>query len=185
MVKTLTGAGGDFNIRAAAAVLIIYKEQFGIEYTEDFARVGVNEAYAVQVGYRLIWSMARAADPNIMDPDKFARWVGADFDLMGAVEQAAEMMHKSLAEFAAEETESGADSGTDDSGADDLSERLVSYAIRCGFSVEDMYHVSVGFLLRSINQRFANTEQTEKSNKDEIKTATDKDIAAFTAFLKG
>ena len=36
MEKTIKYSGGTFNLRASAAVLIVYREQFDIEYTEDF-----------------------------------------------------------------------------------------------------------------------------------------------------
>ena len=38
--KTIRYNGGQFNMRASAAVLIAYKEQFGTEYTEDFTAAG-------------------------------------------------------------------------------------------------------------------------------------------------
>ena len=55
--KTIRYSGGQFNMRASAAVLIAYKEQFGAEYTEDFMAAGKSPLTAIKVGYRLIWAM--------------------------------------------------------------------------------------------------------------------------------
>lgn len=95
--KTIRYSSGQFNMRASAAVLIAYKEQFGTEYTEDFTAAGKSPLTAIKVGYRLIWAMAKCADRNIADPDIFRKDLGDDFDLLSAVEAAADLMQKVLA----------------------------------------------------------------------------------------
>lgn len=179
MEKTIAYSGGKFNLRASAAVMIIYKEQFGVEYTEDFSAAIMAPAEAVKVGYRLLWAMAKCADDTIPDPDIFIDGLGEDFDLLGAVDSAAELMRKSLGEFAAEE------SGTEEEASEpdnELSERLVASALRCGFSVADLNRISVGFLLRCIS---ANLEGRSRSDGDNIKIADENDIAHFLDFFGG
>ena len=179
MEKTIAYSGGKFNLRASAAVMIIYKEQFGVEYTEDFSAAIMAPAEAVKVGYRLLWAMAKCADDTIPDPDIFIDGLGEDFDLLGAVDSAAELMRKSLGEFAAEE------SGTEGEVSEldnELSERLVASALRCGFSVADLNRISVGFLLRCIS---ANLEGRSRNDGDNIKIADENDIAHFLDFFGG
>ncbi|MBS7389822.1 MAG: hypothetical protein KIG33_05745 [Oscillospiraceae bacterium] len=178
MEKTIAYSGGKFNLRASAAVMIIYKEQFGVEYTEDFSAAIMAPAEAVKVGYRLLWAMAKCADDTIPDPDIFIDGLGEDFDLLGAVDSAAELMRKSLGEFATEE------SGTEGEVSEpnnELSERLVASALRCGFSVSDLNRISVGFLLRCISANLVGRQQ----GGDNIKIADENDIAHFLDFFGG
>ena len=179
MEKTIAYSGGKFNLRASAAVMIIYKEQFGVEYTEDFSAAIMAPAEAVKVGYRLLWAMAKCADDTIPDPDIFIDGLGEDFDLLGAVDSAAELMRKSLGEFAAEESGTEWEASEPDN---ELSERLVASALRCGFSVSDLNRISVGFLLRCIS---ANLEGRSRSDGDNIKIADENDIAHFLDFFGG
>ena len=179
MEKTIAYNGGKFNLRASAAVMIIYKEQFGVEYTEDFSAAIMAPAEAVKVGYRLLWAMAKCADDTIPDPDIFIDGLGEDFDLLGAVDSAAELMRKSLGEFAAEESGTEGEVSEPDN---ELSERLVASALRCGFSVSDLNRISVGFLLRCIS---ANLEGRSRSDGDNIKIADENDIAHFLDFFGG
>lgn len=179
MEKTIAYSGGKFNLRASAAVMIIYKEQFGVEYTEDFSAAIMAPAEAVKVGYRLLWAMAKCADDTIPDPDIFIDGLGEDFDLLGAVDSAAELMRKSLGEFAAVESGTEGEASEPDN---ELSERLVASALRCGFSVSDLNRISVGFLLRCIS---ANLEGRSRSDGDNIKIADENDIAHFLDFFGG
>ena len=179
MEKTIAYSGGTFNLRASAAVMIIYKEQFGVEYTEDFSAAIMAPAEAVKVGYRLLWAMAKCADDTIPDPDIFIDGLGEDFDLLGAVDSAAGLMRKSLGEFAAEESGTEGEASEPDN---ELSERLVTSALRCGFSVADLNRISVGFLLRCIS---ANLEGRSRSDGDNIKIADENDIAHFLDFFGG
>ena len=179
MEKTIAYSGGKFNLRASAAVMIIYKEQFGVEYTEDFSAAIMAPAEAVKVGYRLLWAMAKCADDTIPDPDIFIDGLGEDFDLPGAVDSAAELMRKSLGEFAVEESGTEGEVSEPDN---ELSERLVASALRCGFSVSDLNRISVGFLLRCIS---ANLEGRSRNDGDNIKIADENDIAHFLDFFGG
>lgn len=180
MEKTIAYKGGTFNLRASAAVMIIYKEQFGAEYTEDFDKAVNDPKWAVRVGYRLLWAMAKCADDTIADPDNFIDSLGEDFDLLSAVDSAAELMRKSLGEFAAEKSENDSEEAAEPDG--ELSERLVASALRCGFSVADLNKISVGFLLRCIN---ANLEGRQQSSGDNVKIADENDIAHFLDFFGG
>ena len=178
MEKTIAYSGGKFNLRASAAVMIIYKEQFGVEYTEDFSAAIMAPAEAVKVGYRLLWAMAKCADDTIPDPDIFIDGLGEDFDLLGAVDSAAELMRKSLGEFATEESGTEGEVSEPDN---ELSERLVASALRCGFSVSDLNRISVGFLLRCISANLVGRQQ----GGDNIKIADENDIAHFLDFFGG
>ena len=181
MEKTIAYSGGKFNLRASAAVMIIYKEQFGVEYTEDFSAAIMAPAEAVKVGYRLLWAMAKCADDTIPDPDIFIDGLGEDFDLLGAVDSAAELMRKSLGEFAVCDTEN-TDKGEEAETDGDLSERLAASALRCGFSIADLNRISVGFLLRCINTNLAGRQQ---GGGDNVKIADENDIAHFLDFFGG
>ena len=181
MEKTIKYSGGTFNLRASAAVLIVYREQFDIGYTEDFNKAMESTIVAVEVGYRLLWAMAKCADDTIPDPDVFFDGLGDEFDLLGAVDTAAELMRKSLGEFAVcdtESTETGNETETDG----DLSERLAASALRCGFSIADLNRISVGFLLRCINTNLAGRQQ---GGGDNVKIADENDIAHFLDFFGG
>lgn len=180
MEKTIAYKGGTFNLRASAAVMIIYKEQFGAEYTDDYNRAVKDPVKAVSVGYHLLWAMAKCADDTIPDPDIFIDGLGDDFDLLGAVDSAADIMMKSLGEFAAEESETGGEDAAESDG--DLSERLVASALRCGFSVADLNRISMGFLLRCIN---ANLSGRQQDGGDNVKIADENDIAHFLDFFGG
>lgn len=178
--KTIRYSGGQFNMRASAAVLIAYKEQFGAEYTEDFMAAGKSPLTAIKVGYRLIWAMAKCADRNIADPDIFRKDLGDDFDLLSAVEAAADLMQKSLGIYGTDDGCNDAD--TEDTESDELSERLTISALRCGFSVADLNDISVGFLLRCIE----NTGGGKKHKaENEVREATADDVASFVKFLGG
>ena len=179
MTKTIAYSGGTFNLRASAAVLIVYKEQFGIEYTEDFRNALKSPLGAIKAGYRLIWAMAKCADDSISDPDAFREMLGDDFDILGAVDSAAELMRKSLGEFVSEGVpESGDVSGEQEN----ISEGLVNSALRCGFSVADLNHISVGFLLRCLSERL---EGKQAESTDNVKIADENDIAHFLDFFGG
>jgi hypothetical protein len=178
--KTIRYNGGQFNMRASAAVLIAYKEQFGTEYTEDFTAAGKSPLTAIKVGYRLIWAMAKCADRNIADPDIFREELGDDFDLFSAVEAAADLMYKSLDIYGTDDGCNNTD--TEDTESDELSERLTISAIRCGFSVADLNDISVGFLLRCI-ENIGGGKKHEPEN--EVREATADDVASFVKFLGG
>lgn len=181
MEKTIEYKGILINLRASAAVMIVYKEQFGVEYTDDFNGAAKDPVKAVSVGYRLLWAMAKCADDSIPDPDVFIDGLGDDFDLLGAVDTAADLMRKSLGEFAVCDTDiSDTEEGAEPDG--DLSERLVASALRCGFSVADLNRISVGFLLRCINTNLAGRQQ---SGGDNVKIADENDIAHFLDFFGG
>ena len=181
MEKTIEYKSITFNLRASAAVMIVYKEQFGAEYTDDFNGAAKDPVKAVSVGYRLLWAMAKCADDTIPDPDVFFDGLGDDFDLLGAVDTAAELMRKSLGEFAVCDAES-ADTGNETETDGDLSERLAASALRCGFSIADLNRISVGFLLRCINTNLAGRQQ---GGGDNVKIADENDIAHFLDFFGG
>lgn len=181
MEKTIAYKGGTFNLRASAAVMIVYKEQFGAEYTDDFNRAVKDPVKAVSVGYRLLWAMAKCADDNIPDPDVFFDGLGEDFDLLGAVKDAADLMKKSLGEFAADNTDVSDTADEDVENDRGISERLVAVALRCGFSVVDLNKISLGFLLRSINASLGDSKKSD----DNIKIADENDIAHFLDFFGG
>ena len=61
MERTITVGGKPFKIRASAGALVIYKAQFGREYTEDCAEI-LDDKSALTVGCRLLWAMASPCD---------------------------------------------------------------------------------------------------------------------------
>lgn len=178
--KTVKYSNGQFNMRASAASLITYREQFGVEYTSDFSAAVKSPLTAVKVGYRLIWAMAKCADNAIPDPETFREMLGDDFDILGAVDDAAELMHKSLGGYA-EETADGEVTEDDEN----LSEKMTGFALRCGFSVADLNDISVGFLLRCI-ENFSGDGSSKSNTADSgVRDATADDVANFVKFLGG
>ena len=173
MDGTITYDGGRFNIRASAAVLIRYKEQFGAEYTDDYAEMGSNILNSVIVGKRLLWCMAKCADTSIPAPDAFYSDIEGKCDIVDAIIKASEMMKDSLGEFVSDEAEEGGG----DNESYELSESLTSSAIRFGFSVADMNEISTGFMLKAMLKSVKNVES------DKPREATDEDIENFKRFF--
>ncbi len=180
MIKTIKVKDTSFNLAATGRVLIEYKQQFGVEYYDDFLRIkAVNlnisadevqrAAITLEVGYRLIWSMAKAASPEtIPDPDV---WMNSfeSFPLVELLPQAMELLGKAF-------DQAIADGG---SGSGKLTaENLIACCLACGMSMNDISNMSIGFLLNSITE-YIKIKNGGKSPSGTKRKATQADFDAF------
>lgn len=141
MEKTITIGKKNIVLRAVAGVLIIYKEQFGSEYVEDMADIADDMAKAVTVGGQLIWAMAKAADDRIMPPKEFYEEVG-EFDMDTAFREAADLFDLSCRNI--ESNGNGNEALT--------SENLVTSALLCKMSYDELCRMSLSMALNIISQ---------------------------------
>lgn len=179
MQKTIKIENTTFNLAATGAVLCLYKQQFGVEYYDDFLRItAINTnisatdiekaAISLEIGYRLIWSMAKAADPSISDPDV---WIDEfeDFPLTELMPIAMELLGKSFEQVIANGT----------AGGEKLtSENLIACCLSCGLNMNDVNTLSIGFLLNSINE-YIRIKSGGKSKTGTKRKATQADFDRF------
>lgn len=179
MQKTIHIGDSVFNLATTGAVLCIYKQQFGVEYYDDFLRItSINSninasdadktAITLEVGYRLIWSMAKAADASIQDPDS---WIDSfeTFPITQLLSIAMELLGKTFEQVITVGT----------AGGERLtSENLVACCLSCGLNMADVNTLSIGFLLNSINEyiRIKSGGKTQASTK---RKATQADFDRF------
>lgn len=179
MQKTIKIDNVSFNLAATGSVICIYKQQFGVEYYDDFLRItAINTnasatdiekaALSLEIGYRLIWSMAKAADPSISDPDV---WIDEfeDFPLTELMPIAMELLGKSFEQVIANGT----------AGGEKLtSENLIACCLACGLNMQDVNTLSIGFLLNSINE-YIRIKSGGKSKTGTKRKATQADFDRF------
>ena len=139
MQKTIHIGDAVLNLAATGAVLCIYKQQFGIEYYDDFLRItAINSnikateaeksAITLEVGYKLIWSMAKATDANIQDSDS---WIDSfeTFPITQLLPIAMELLGKTFEQVTTVGT----------AGGERLtSENLVACCLSCGLNMADV-----------------------------------------------
>lgn len=179
MQKTIKIQNVSFNLAATGAVLCLYKQQFGVEYYDDFLRISAintnisatdveKAAVSLEIGYRLIWSMAKAADPSISDPDV---WID-EFEVFPLTELmpiAMELLGKSFDQVIANGTESGEKL---------TSENLIACCLSCGLNMQDVNTLSIGFLLNAINE-YIRIKSGGKSKTGTKRKATQADFDRF------
>lgn len=179
MQKTIKIDNVSFNLAATGAVICIYKQQFGVEYYDDFLRItAINSnasatdiekaALSLEIGYRLIWSMAKAADPSISDPDL---WIDEfeDFPLTELMPVAMDLLGKTFEQVIS--------SGTSDGGKL-TSENLIACSLACGLNMSDINSMNIGFLLNSINE-YIRIKNGGKSTTGTKRKATQADFDRF------
>lgn len=180
MIKTIKIKDSTFNLAATGRVLVEYKQQFGVDYFDDFLRIkAINTnisadeiqkaAITLEVGYRLIWSMAKAAAPDtIPDPDV---WMDSfkDFPLVALLPQAMDLLGKAFEQAIAD--------GSSGSGRL-TSENLVACCLACGMSMDDISNLSIGFLLNSISE-YIKIKNGGKAPSGTKRKATQADFDAF------
>lgn len=179
MQKTVKIDDVTFNLAATGAVLCIYKQQFGVEYYDDFLRItAINKnisatdfdktALTFEIGYRLVWAMAKAADPSISDPEL---WIDSfeKFPLTELFPVAMELLGKSFEQVLS----TGMAGGTKLT-----SENLVACCLSCGLNMTDINTLSIGFLLNSINE-YIRIKSGGKSQTGTKRKATQADFDRF------
>lgn len=179
MQKTIQLGDVTFNLAATGSVLCIYKQQFSCEYYDDFLRLSAIQknasatetdkaGLALEVGYRLIWSMAKAADQTIADPDT---WIDGfeKFPLTSLLPIAMELLGKTFEQVIA----------TGTAGGDKLtSENLVACCLSCGLNMADVNTLSIGFLLNAINE-YIRIKSGGKAQAGTKRKATQADFDRF------
>lgn len=139
MERTIKVGGKPYNIRASAWALVIYKAQFGREYTEDTGDAEDDEQ-AYIVGCRLLWAMARAAKSKTPSPD--------DWIVMFKPKELAKALVLSQHLFAAsmgEEKRSG-------KGSKFSSESLIASAAICGMRSEELNSLPLGMVIETMEE---------------------------------
>ena len=179
MQKTIKIKDVSFDLAATGAVLCLYKQQFCVDYYDDFLRISaINnnpsaseiekaEIY-FEIGYRLIWSMAKAANAAIPDPDV---WIDSfeEFPVTKLMPVAMELLGKSFEQVIT--------SGS--SGGEKLtSENLIACCLSCGMNMNDVNTLSIGFLLNSINE-YIRIKSGGKSKTGTKRKATQADFDRF------
>lgn len=164
MEKTIKIGNKKIVIKASAAVLIYYKEQFGTEYMEDREKLKSeeqDEEFAVLMGGQLIWAMAKAANDKILPPEEFYEDIGS-FDLDLAMIEAAELFDKSCQNINNDSTGERSEL---------TSESIVSTALLCKMSLDDLNKLSLSMALNVINEYCR-----IKSGEEGYKQATQEDF---------
>lgn len=153
-----------FNIKATAGVLIIYKQEFGTDYTEDMQEAKMSVERTVEAGFRLLWSMAKAADNGIPSPEEWLEELG-DFDIEEAFTAAKELFEKSC------------DGITPDGGSGGemlTAENLAASALFCKMSIGDLSDMTLSMVLNIISE-YCDMRSTEGG----VREATQEDFDAF------
>lgn len=141
MERTITVGGKPFKIRASAGALVIYKAQFGREYTEDCADIGDDDEKAVRVGCRLLWAMARSAKEKLPTPDEWIAMFRAK-ELKKALITSQQLFVLSLGDTAEKGDEEFS------------SEMLMASAALCGMGLDELNSLPLGMVLDTI-ERYA------------------------------
>ena len=172
MDKTVIIDGKPVPLRITGGTLRRYKEQFGVEYYNDNAAAntleGNEKTRAVEaVGFRLIWALAKTADPKLPDP---LTWIGSfgKFPLDEIISEATGLVNDALNCIKISE-------GT--SGRPFTSENLMASCLICGLSAEDADNISLGFLINTINEYCR--IRGGKGDENSYRPATQADYDAF------
>ena len=156
-------------IVATAGVIVLYNSQFGTEYLVDFQDLQEEtdekkyfDKY-LMVGYRLLWSMAKVANPQLLPPDEWILALG-DFDLEQPLKTARKLFGDTLKRC-----------NIDDVDGEPLTaDRLIAYAAICGMTVADLDKLSLPLVINSIDSYI-----TTKYGSDEPREATQADYDNF------
>lgn len=153
-----------FNIKATAGVLIIYKQEFGSDYTEDMQEAQMSVEKTVEAGFKLLWSMAKAADGSIPSPEEWLEELG-NFDIEEAFTAAKDLFEKSC---------DGITSDGGGSGEKLTAENLAASALVCKMSMGDLSEMTLSMALNIISEYC-----DMRSAEDGIREATQEDFDAF------
>ena len=138
MERTITVGGKPFKIRASAGALVIYKAQFGREYTEDCAEI-LDDKSALTVGCRLLWAMARAVKEKLPTPDEWTAMFKAK-ELEKALVTSQKLFLLSLGE------------SSDEGGEEFSSEALIASAALCGMGIGELNALPLSMVLDTIEK---------------------------------
>lgn len=151
-------------LRASAAVLVIYKGQFGSDYTEDMASIDRSLERAFITGCRILWSMAKSADDNIPPPEVWIEELG-EFDAEQVFLQTKKLFEESCGDINSDSSEYGEPL---------TAESLATSALVCKLSITDLNKMSVSMAL-SIMSEYCNL----RSGEEKVRNATQEDFDNF------
>ena len=136
MEKIITIENKNVLLRTTAGVLIHYKQQFGRDYNDDYSDlkdlINDKDSYTqkfAEVGFGLLWAMARTADKSIEPPSVWLKGVGG-VALLKAIIEASELFSSAIPN-ANSRSES-------DKGKDFSIEALIAEALICGLTIDDL-----------------------------------------------
>ncbi len=145
MTERLFIGGVPVLVSASAGALIHYKKQFGVEYTDDHRELcglPAEQKYLklAEVGMRLLWAMAKAAD-RALPP--YSEWIPAfgSKDLALAIQEAETLFLSSLR-----------DDGRRDSGREFTSENLIASALACGLGIGELDDMPLPMVIDTIEE---------------------------------
>lgn len=143
MERMITVGGKPYKIRASAGALILYKAQFGVDYTDEIAELkDGDEESAYIIGCRLMWAMARSAKDKLPAPDDFINTMKPK-ELVRALTISQELFALSL-------------STNDDDYEHDSrtfsAEELMADAALCGMSLCDLNELPLRMVIETIEQ---------------------------------
>lgn len=163
--------GKDIKLTASAGVLVLYKSQFGREYINDSKAIADAENPEIEdyvpTAYRLLWCMAKLADPTILPPDEWAESF-RDFDLEEPLKKAQELFADSLKDL---------DDVDDANGTSEplTVEKLIAYSALCGMTMADLDRLSLPLVLKTIYEYV----RIKYGDGNEARAATQEDYDNF------
>lgn len=183
MEKTVKLNGNFIGLKASGGVLINYKQQFGVDYNADIKTIAEmqdekNKLLGNMIaGSRLIWSMAKAADPKTPNPELFYN-IYSEIDINSTkfnadtftqlLETCNKLFEQSFTSYIDKESDRYV-------GGDDLTtESLIANAVSCGLSTDDVYNLPVGMVLNTIKE-YCDIHSGKEKERIKIGTQTDFD----------
>lgn len=150
MEKKITIENKNVLLRTTAGVLIHYKQQFGRDYNEDYVELSElseqKDLYAqkfAEIGFGLLWSMARTADRKIEPPSLWLR--GTDgAALLRAIIEASELFSSAVADVENPKCKSD--------GKEFSVEALIAEALICGLTIDDLDEMPLPMVLGTIEE---------------------------------
>ena len=170
MEKIIRIGNNSILLKTTAGVLIHYKQQFGRDYTEDYALLADckedSEHYAelfCETGLRLLWAMARTAN-SIAPPSEWLTGIAPE-ELLTAIVEASKLFGDSI---------SKAESSAESSGNAFNVETLIAEALVCGLTMEDLDRMPLPMVLKTIDEWLR-----VKGYSDDVKEADQNDFDNF------
>lgn len=143
MERMITAGGKPYKIRASAGALVLYKAQFGIDYTEEISALeDGNEESAYIIGCRLLWAMARSVKEKLPTPNEFINGMKPK-ELVQALKVSQELFSLSL---------DGHDNSDYDEEKNFSAEELMADAALCGMSLRDLNELPLRMVIDTINK---------------------------------
>lgn len=168
MEKCIIIDGKKVKIKASAGVLIRYKAQFGTDYNsdvrdilaEDISDNGDHVMRVIDIGYKLLWSMAKTADKDILPPDD---WIKSfdNFDIIEILMTAKSFFEESL--------DLDSDNADDTAEGDELTaENLLACASLSGISLELLDDMPLKMLINTLDEYCALKNGAEKATQEDF-----------------